>query len=93
MTFTPLLFDFRPDTILKAFIICSTISGLSTAFTIEFSRLLEKHLPKNRKQGTKLLLLSLFSFFFTFFLFMTLRILFRTGGGNLSSKKPYPTLL
>jgi len=90
MTFKP-PFPFRSTTIARAFIINAILVGLTTALTIEVRRTLDQsnYTKDFPDRPHKLIFTALASIFIGLSSYILLRALFGSGGGMLTTSRPY----
>ena len=99
MVYKPLLFEFRGNTMLKAFIIYSILAGITSALTIEFRNIVDIRLPDEHAKDfqfhniKKLIYTAILSSITTFILFLLLRLFWGFGEGFLANKPKYKYFL
>ena len=82
-TFTP-VYNLKPTTITKAFILNALVTTIITVFTITIKKIIETHhLTKNYSEPQKIAIHMFVTFFTSILLFLFFRFLLGFGGGML----------
>ena len=85
-TFTP-VYNLKPTTITKAFILNALVTTIITVFTITIKKIIETHhLTKNYSEPQKIAIHIFVTFFTSILLFLFFRFLLGFGGGMLMSE-------
>ena len=92
--FKPLL-EFRPKTIFSAFIINALLIAIINVLTIEVRSNIDKneYTKEFPIYPHKIFFTTLASFFIALFTYISVRLLFGTGGGMLGPEKTYKNFL
>jgi hypothetical protein len=94
MKFKPLI-SFRGTTMARAFLLNAVLIGITTALTIEVRKVIGEHQYTKvfPDRPHKIIATATASILIGLFAYITMRILFGSGGSMLAPNKPYSSFL